>query len=66
MRNTTPNKHPIIFEAPSSPSQEKLNEILKQTDKKELTSFVSQYASNHPDFFQALTSHLYSKKESNS
>jgi len=67
------SKHPVNIEippsptlspAPSSPSQEQeqLTEILKQTDKKELTSFLSQYAGKHPDFYQALVSGLHPKK----
>ncbi|GHT29775.1 hypothetical protein AGMMS49574_07460 [Bacteroidia bacterium] len=58
-------EHPVNIEIPSSPSQEQLTEILKQTNKKELTSFLSQYADKYPDFYQALTSNLHPQKKTN-
>jgi uncharacterized Zn finger protein len=57
------DEHPINIELSPSPSQEQLAEILKQTNNKELTSFLSQYADKHPDFYQALTSNLHPKKK---
>jgi hypothetical protein len=56
-------EHPLNIEVPLSVSQEKLTEILKQTKNKELTSFLSQYADKHPDFYQALTSNFHPKKK---
>jgi hypothetical protein len=46
-------------------SQKQLAELLKQTNNKELTSFLFQYADRHPDFYQALVSNLHPKKKAN-
>jgi len=59
------SNHPVNIEIPPSPSQEQLIEILKQTNNKELSSFLSQYADKHPDFYQALVSNLHPKKKAN-
>jgi tetratricopeptide (TPR) repeat protein len=40
-----------------------LVEILKQTHNKELSSFLSQYAAEHPDFYQELISNLHPKEK---
>ena len=56
-------EHPVILKVPPSQDQEQLTEILKQTNNKELTSFLSQYADKHPDFHQALLSTLHPKKK---
>lgn len=56
-------EHPVNIEISPSPAQEQLAEILKQTGNKELTSFLSQYADKHPDFYQALISNLHLKKK---
>jgi len=57
------DEYPVNIEVPLSPSQEQLTEILKQTNNKELTSFLSQYADKHPDFYQALISNIHPKKK---
>ncbi|MDR2622725.1 MAG: SWIM zinc finger family protein [Dysgonamonadaceae bacterium] len=57
--------NPANIEIPPSPQQEQLTEILKQAGHQELASFLSQYADTHPDFYQALTSHLHPKKKVN-
>ncbi|MDR0795996.1 MAG: SWIM zinc finger family protein [Tannerella sp.] len=57
------DEHPVNIEMPSSPSQEQLAEILKQTNNKELTSFLSQYADKHPDFHHVLISNFHPKKK---
>ena len=58
--------HPVKIESPLSSQQEQLSEILKQTNNKELVSFLSQYADKHPDFHQALISNLHPKKKTTS
>jgi uncharacterized Zn finger protein len=55
--------HPVDIEMPPSPQQDQFNEILKQTGNKTLMSFLSQYANEHPDFHQALTSNLHPKEK---
>ena len=60
------DNHPVNVEIPESPSKEQLTEILKQTNNKELTSFLSRYADKHPDFCQALTANLHPKKKTDS
>ncbi len=55
------DKHPVTIEASVSDSQEQLTEILKQTNNKELASFLSAYADKHPDFYQELVSNLHPK-----
>ena len=59
------SKYSVTVEIPFAPSQEQeeLSEILKQTNNKELTSFLSQYADKHPDFYQALVTNLHPKKK---
>jgi uncharacterized Zn finger protein len=57
--------HPATIEISTLPHQEQLNEILKHTNQKELTSFLSQYADKHPDFYQALQSNLHPQKKKN-
>jgi hypothetical protein len=59
------DSYPVNIKSSSSPQQEQLTEILKQTNHQELASFLSQYANAHPDFYQALMSHLHSKKKIN-
>jgi len=60
------DEHSVNIESPISPSNEQLSEILKQTNNKELTSFLSQYADKHPDFHQELVSNLHPKKKTGS
>ncbi|WP_106829498.1 SWIM zinc finger family protein [Parabacteroides pacaensis] len=57
------DKYFTTIKIPLSDSQEQLAEILKHTNNKELTSFLSEYADKHPDFYQALLSHLHPKKK---
>ncbi|MDR2118740.1 MAG: SWIM zinc finger family protein [Tannerellaceae bacterium] len=57
--------HPVTIEIPTPPQQEQLNEILKHVNQKELTSFLSQYADKHPDFYQALQSNFHPQKKKN-
>jgi hypothetical protein len=59
------DNHPVNIEISLSPQQVQLNEILKQTNPKELASFLSQYADEHPDFYQALQSNLHPQKKTN-
>ena len=59
------DKHPVNIEVPLSSSQEQLTEILKQSKNKDLTSFLTQYADKHPDFYQELVSNLHPKKKAN-
>jgi tetratricopeptide (TPR) repeat protein len=57
------DKYPVSAEIPPSPQHKQLTEILHQSNNKELASFLSQYADEHPDFYQALTSNLHPKKK---
>ncbi|MDR0729263.1 MAG: SWIM zinc finger family protein [Prevotellaceae bacterium] len=57
------DRHPAPAKIPHSPQQEQLTEILKLTNHKELTAFLSQYADTHPDFYQALSSSLHPQKK---
>jgi tetratricopeptide (TPR) repeat protein len=59
------DSYPVNIEIPPSPQREQLTEIFKQANHKELTSFLSQYADEHPDFYQALISNLHPKKKAN-
>lgn len=49
------------MEVPLSNTQKQLAQILKQANRKELISFLLQYADKHPDFYQAFLSDLQSK-----
>jgi uncharacterized protein YqeY len=53
------DNYPANIETPIPPQQEQLDEILKQTNQKELSSFLIQYAKEHPDFYQELKSNLH-------
>jgi tetratricopeptide (TPR) repeat protein len=55
------DEYPVTIEVPLSDSQEQLTEILKQSNNKELISFLSKYADKHPDFYEALISNLHPK-----
>jgi tetratricopeptide (TPR) repeat protein len=57
------DEHPATIEIPLSEPQEQLSEIIKQTNNKELISFLSDYADKNPDFYQALQSNLHPKKK---
>ncbi|WP_291530452.1 SWIM zinc finger family protein [Bacteroides sp. UBA939] len=57
------SKHPVTIEVPLSTAQEQLSEILKQTNNKQLASFLLQYTDKNPEFNQALISNLHPKKK---
>jgi hypothetical protein len=56
-------EHPLCIEIPQTPQQNQLADILKQTDKKEITTFLLQYANEHPNFFAALESQFHPKNK---
>lgn len=59
------DNHPVNIEIPRFSQQEQLKEILKQANLKELTAFLSRYADEHSDFYQALQSNLHPQKKTN-